>query len=305
MFRAPLFGAGRPDGYRPARMSRTPLSSPESEAPEGGGWRARMWRIVFLADTPAGRAFDLVLLWAILASVLVVMLDSVEPLREEWGRWFIALEWAFTILFTIEYALRLWCSKRPTAYATSFFGVVDLLAVLPNYLSLFLGGSHYMATVRILRLMRIFRILKMIHHVNEANVLLHALLASRRKIFVFMTSVLALVCVEGSLMYVIEHSEGSRFESIPASIYWAIVTVTTVGYGDIVPATVAGKMLASFIMLTGFAILAVPTGIVAAEIGREVMVRKAATSLARLCGACGHQGHEPEARHCNRCGARL
>jgi voltage-gated potassium channel len=264
-----------------------------------------MWRVVFLADTPAGRAFDLVLLWAILASVLVVMLDSVAALRAAWGRWFIALEWGFTILFTIEYALRLWCSKRPIAYARSFFGVVDLLAVLPNYLSLLLGGSHYMATVRILRLMRIFRILKMIHHVEEANVLLHALLASRRKIFVFMTSVLALVCVEGSLMYVLENRDGSRFESIPASIYWAIVTVTTVGYGDIVPATVAGKMLASFIMLTGFAILAVPTGIVAAEIGREVMVRKSASGHERTCAACGHRGHEAEARHCNRCGASL
>jgi voltage-gated potassium channel len=286
-------------------MGSTRPDGPESEAPEGGGLRVRMWRIVFLADTPAGRAFDMVLLWAILASVMVVMLDSVESLRAEWRVWFITLEWSFTALFTIEYALRLWCSRRPMAYATSFFGVVDLLAVLPNYLSLVLGGSHYMATVRILRLMRIFRILKMVHHVNEANVLLHALLASRRKIFVFMTSVLALVCVEGSLMYVLENREGSRFESIPASIYWAIVTVTTVGYGDIVPATVAGKMLASFIMLTGFAILAVPTGIVAAEIGREVMVRKAASSLGRTCPACGHQGHEAEARHCSRCGASL
>lgn len=286
-------------------MASTPAKSDESESPEGRGLRARVWRVVFLADTPAGRAFDFVLLWAILASVMVVMLDSVEPLRAEWGSWFIALEWGFTVLFTIEYALRLWCSRRPLGYATSFFGVVDLLAVLPNYLSLFLGGSHYMATVRILRLMRIFRILKMVQHVSEANLLLHALLASRRKIFVFMTSVLALVCVEGSLMYVLEHGDGSRFDSIPASIYWAIVTVTTVGYGDIVPATVAGKMLASFIMLTGFAILAVPTGIVAAEIGREVMVRKGSARRSSICPDCGHADHEAEARHCNRCGARL
>jgi voltage-gated potassium channel len=279
--------------------------NPESESPEGRGLRARVWRVVFLADTPAGRAFDFVLLWAILASVLVVMLDSVDSLQARWGGLFRMLEWSFTVLFSVEYALRLWCSRRPMSYATSFYGVVDLLAVLPGYLSLVIGGSHFMATVRLLRLMRIFRILKMVQHVSEADVLLNAVLAARRKIFVFMTSVLALVCIEGSLMYVLEHDEGSRFDSIPTSIYWAIVTVTTVGYGDIVPVTVPGKMLASFIMLTGFAILAVPTGIVAAEIGREVMARKGFARRSRACDGCGHADHEAEARHCNRCGARL
>ncbi|MEY4774878.1 MAG: hypothetical protein RIT40_1913, partial [Planctomycetota bacterium] len=253
-------------------------------------------------DTPAGRWFDLVLLWSIVASVIVVMLDSVESLRAQWHSWFLLLEWTFTALFTLEYILRLWCSARPWVYAKSFFGLVDLMSVAPNYLSLVLGGSHYLAAVRILRLMRVFRILKMAHHVGEANLLLNALIASRRKIFVFMTSVLALVCVEGTLMYVLEQADNPRFASIPAAVYWAVVTVTTVGYGDVVPVTVAGKMLASFMMMTGFAILAVPTGIVTAEIGREVALRKQGLPS---CAECGYTPTDAAAVYCSRCGSSI
>lgn len=275
---------------------------PDGAHPPHAGLRGKLWRVIFMSDTPAGRAFDLVLLWAIVASVLVVMLDSVESLHDEWHPLLRTLEWSFTCVFTLEYALRLWCAHRPFAYARSFFGLVDLLSFAPNWASLVLGGAHYMAAVRILRLMRIFRILKMAHHVGEANLLLNALIASRHKIFVFMTSVLALVCVEGTLMYVLEQPQNPRFASIPESVYWAIVTITTVGYGDLVPVTVAGKVLASLIMLTGFAILAVPTGIVTAEIGREIAQRN---WRQRMCPGCGQGGHEAAAVYCSRCGARL
>lgn len=278
------------------------IESPDQVEPEGSSFRRRVWRIVFKSDTPAGRWFDLVLLWSIVASVIVVMLDSVESLRAEWHSWFLLLEWTFTALFTLEYILRLWCSARPWVYAKSFFGLVDLMSVAPNYLSLVLGGSHYLAAVRILRLMRVFRILKMAHHVGEANLLLNALIASRRKIFVFMTSVLALVCVEGTLMYVLEQADNPRFASIPAAVYWAVVTVTTVGYGDVVPVTVAGKMLASFMMMTGFAILAVPTGIVTAEIGREVALRKQGLPS---CAECGYTPTDAAAVYCSRCGSSI
>jgi voltage-gated potassium channel len=278
------------------------IESPDQVEPEGSAFRRRVWRIVFKSDTPAGRWFDLVLLWSIVASVIVVMLDSVESLRAEWHAWFLLLEWTFTALFTLEYILRLWCSARPWVYAKSFFGLVDLMSVAPNYLSLVLGGSHYLAAVRILRLMRVFRILKMAHHVGEANLLLNALIASRRKIFVFMTSVLALVCVEGTLMYVLEQADNPRFASIPAAVYWAVVTVTTVGYGDVVPVTVAGKVLASFMMMTGFAILAVPTGIVTAEIGREVAMRKQGLPS---CAECGYTPTDAAALYCSRCGTSI
>ena len=278
------------------------IESPDQVEPEGSAFRRRVWRIVFKSDTRAGRLFDLVLLWSIVASVIVVMLDSVESLRAQWHSWFLLLEWTFTGLFTLEYILRLWCSARPSGYAKSFFGLVDLMSVAPNYLSLVLGGSHYLAAVRILRLMRVFRILKMAHHVGEANLLLNALIASRRKIFVFMTSVLALVCVEGTLMYVLEQADNPRFASIPAAVYWAVVTVTTVGYGDVVPVTVAGKVLASFMMMTGFAILAVPTGIVTAEIGREVAMRKQGLPS---CAECGYTPTDAAALYCSRCGTSI
>jgi voltage-gated potassium channel len=287
---------------------KSPTNPPTQNAPSlstepaGSPLRERLWRIIFLSDTPAGRAFDVVLLWVIGISVLVVALESVESLRNPYGLAFKIAEWTFTVVFTIEYLLRLWVVRRPLRYATSFFGVVDLLAFAPTYLELFLAGSHYMMILRVLRLLRMFRVLKMAHHISEAGVLMNALMASRAKISVFLFSVLALVCVEGTVMYLLEHPANPRFSNIPASIYWAIVTITTVGYGDVTPITVLGKIMASVIMLTGFAILAVPTGIVSAELGRELSRQRRAGFR---CPECGWDNHEARARHCHQCGAKL
>jgi voltage-gated potassium channel len=263
--------------------------------------RERLWHIIFLSDTKAGHLFDVALLWLICLSTLTVMLDSVDELREPHGTLFLTLEWVFTGLFTLEYAVRLWAVRDRWHYARSFFGVVDLLSILPAYLSLLMPGTHYLMMLRILRLLRMFRVLKMAEYLGEASVLLNALAASRRKILIFFYTVLALVCVEGTIVYVIENEANPNFANIPQSIYWAIVTITTVGYGDIAPVTVLGKMMASVIMLTGFAIIAVPTGIVTSEIGREMW----AARVSRRCGKCGWSDHDPRARHCQQCGAAL
>lgn len=276
-------------------------TSPESE-PALSPLRERLWRIIFLSDTRAGRAFDVALLWIIAASVLVVMLESVDSLRNEYEQAFRLAEWGFTFVFTIEYVVRLWVVRRPLRYARSFFGVVDLLAFVPTYLELLLAGSHYLMILRVLRMLRMFRVLKMAHHIGEAGVLLNALRASRAKIFVFLFSVMALVCVEGTVMYLIEHSVNSGFRNIPQAIYWAIVTITTVGYGDAAPVTVLGKMMASVIMLTGFAIIAVPTGVVTAELGREMIL---ARQSRHRCGECGWEQHDARALFCQQCGTRL
>ena len=270
--------------------------------PAPGPFRERLWRIIFLSDTPPGRAFDVVLLWIIAASVLAVMLESVDSIREEHTTLFLAAEWFFTIIFTIEYLTRLWVVRRPVRYARSFFGIVDLLSFLPTYLELLLAGSHYLMILRVLRLLRMFRVLKMAHHLGEAGVLMNALRASRAKISVFLLGILTLVCIEGTLMYLIEQDSNPGFRNIPQAIYWAIVTITTVGFGDVAPMTVLGKMMASVIMLTGFSILAVPTGVVTAELGRE-MAR--ARNDRRRCADCGREGHDASALYCNRCGTRL
>lgn len=264
--------------------------------------RERLWRIIFLSDTPAARGFDVALLWIIAASVLVVMLESVESLRGRHEVAFQVLEWAFTIIFTIEYALRLSVVRRPWRYARSFFGIVELVALLPSYLELFLDGTHYLMILRVLRLLRMFRVLKMAQHMGEAGVLVNALLASRAKIAVFLFGVLALVCVEGTVMYLLEHSVNVGFRNIPQAIYWAIVTITTVGYGDVAPVTVLGKLMASVIMLTGFAILAVPTGVVTVEMGREIS--RSGRRQVR-CRECGWDDHDHRAVCCQQCGARL
>ncbi len=273
-----------------------------STEPAAGPLRERLWRIIFLSDTPAGRAFDIVLLWLIGLSVIVVMLESVESLRAQYDFAFRVAEWVFTILFTIEYVARLSVVRQPMRYAKSFFGIIDLLAFVPTYLELLLAGSHYLMILRVLRLLRMFRVLKMAHHIGEAGVLVNALLASRAKISVFLFSVMALVCVEGTVMYLLEHSVNAGFRNIPQSIYWAIVTITTVGYGDVAPTTVLGKMMASVIMLTGFAILAVPTGVVTAELGREISKHRRSH---RQCRECGWDDHDSRARHCQQCGVRL
>ena len=276
--------------------------NPELNAPKEDGFRQRLWRIIFLSDTPAGRHFDVVLLWMVSASVLVVMLESVEGFRAEHGPALRAAEWTFTILFTVEYLVRLAVVRSPWKYARSFYGIVDLLAIVPTYLELLLAGSHYLMMLRVLRLLRMFRVLKMARHLGEANVLLNALRASRAKIMVFLFSVLALVCVEGTIMYLLEHASNPGFNSIPQSIYWAIVTLTTVGYGDVSPVTVLGKMMAAVVMLTGFAIIAVPTGVVTAELGREMSL---ARGDGRQCDECGWKRHDPHARYCQQCGRKL
>lgn len=233
-----------------------------------GPWRGRLYDIIFESDTKAGRAFDLALMLVILLSVLVVMLDSVGPLARRYGTLFDALEWFFTALFTLEYVLRLSCVRRPFAYAMSFFGIVDLLAVLPTYIATFFPEFALLIDVRVLRLLRIFRVLKLGEYMEEFHFLAQAFADSRRKIMVFLSAVLTAVLISGTLMYVVEGPENG-FTSIPSSLYWAVTTMTTVGFGDIVPHTQLGRLLASMMMLLGWGVLAVPTGIVTAEMTRR------------------------------------
>ncbi len=260
----------------------------------------RLHEIIFEADTPAGKWFDLLLILSILASVLVVMLDSVAQVKVRYGAYLYRLEWGFTLLFTLEYLLRLSCVKNPGRYAVSFLGLVDLLAILPTYLSLMLPGSQYMIVIRILRVLRVFRVLKLAPYVGETAILIRALLASRRKITIFLLTILTLVVIFGSLMYLVEGADNG-FTSIPRSIYWAIVTMTTVGYGDISPKTNLGQALASVIMILGYAIIAVPTGIVTAELS-QASQKKIST---QACPACMAHGHELDAVFCKFCSERL
>ena len=266
-----------------------------------GGLRRRLYTLIFESDTKAGHRFDLYLIAAILASVLVVMLDSVQVVRVRHGTVLQAAEWLFTIVFTVEYLARLYSVQRPLRYATSFFGIIDLLSILPTSLALFAPELHALLDVRILRLLRIFRIFKLTLYVAEYQLLMQALRASRRKILVFLSFVLMMVLILGTAMYVIEGPEYG-YTSIPKAMYWAIVTMTTVGYGDITPHTDVGKVIASIMMLTGWGILAVPTGIVTAEMTSQRMAQRPPP---RHCPACGSGGHEPDARFCKDCGASL
>ncbi len=279
-----------------------PETTPETPDRSLHPLREKLWRIIFRADTPAGRAFDIALLVLISASVLVVMLESVEPLRLVHGRLFLTLEWIFTLLFTVEYIVRIAIVRTKRRYVLSFFGIVDLLSILPTFLALILVGSQYLMVIRVLRLLRMFRVLKMARHFGQANVLLNALRASSPKIAVFLFAILTLVTIEGTLMYLIEGVHNPGFSSIPQSVYWGIVTITTVGYGDVAPLTVIGKVLASFIMLTGFSIIAVPTGIVSAELGRNL---RQVNMDRRQCPDCGWTGHDPAANFCKHCGQKL
>jgi len=263
-------------------------------------WRLRLHEIIFEADTPAGKWFDVLLILAILISVVMVMLDSVAKIRNAYGPVLLAGEWFFTILFTIEYVLRLLSVGRPRAYATSFFGIVDLLAILPTYLSIIIPGAQYLLVIRILRVLRIFRIFKLVQYLGEARLLAQALRASRRKITVFLFVVLTLVTIFGSLIYLIEDPKDG-FTSIPRSIYWSIVTLTTVGYGDIFPKTNLGQLLSAVIMIIGYAIIAVPTGIVTVELS-HAFSRKIST---QACPECSAEGHDGDARFCKFCGSRL
>lgn len=257
--------------------------------------RKRLYLIVFEANTRAGKLFDITLLWIILISVLVVLLESVPELGARFHYTFFAIEWVLTILFSIEYLLRIWISPKPLRYIFSFWGFIDLLSIFPTYLSLFVTGYHYLLVVRIFRLLRIFRVLKLVRFLSEAQVLVKALRASMYKISIFLVVVLSIVTFLGTIMYVIEGGK-EGFTSIPQSIYWAIVTVTTVGYGDMVPHTVLGKFISSIAMIIGYAIIAVPTGIVTVEMSRA--------SGALSCPAC-NQKNNSNARFCNHCGKAL
>jgi len=271
----------------------------EQEVPEEH-WRARLHEIIFEADTPAGKAFDVALLVVILASVAAVMLESIAPIRAAHGTALRAAEWAFTVLFTIEYVLRLACVRRPLAYATSFFGVVDLLAVLPTYVSLVLPGTQALIVVRAVRLLRIFRIFKIARYVHELTALVRAVRATRAKIAVFLFAILSATLVLGTAMYVVE-GEASGFTSIPRAVYWAIVTVTTVGYGDLAPRTPFGQALAAFAMVLGYSLIIIPTGIFSAEL---IQAARAGPTT-QACSACSREGHDADATFCKHCGEKL
>jgi voltage-gated potassium channel len=277
-------------------LERTPLE------PAAAAWRHRLHTIIFESDTPAGRAFDVVLIVAILVSVALVIADSVVPPGSGARRALYIVEWLVTLLFTAEYIARLLAVRRPLAYATSFFGVVDLLAILPAYVSIVFAGSHYLLAIRVLRLLRVFRIFKLAHYLNQAHILTEALRASRVKIAVFLFTVLTLVVVIGSLMYVIEGAEHG-FTSIPQGMYWAVVTLTTVGYGDLAPETNLGKFVASLVMILGYGIIAVPTGIVTTELVNAA--RRPADVSGQACPTCGLEGHPPRAKYCYQCGGAL
>lgn len=266
-------------------------------------WRNRIHEIIFEADTKAGKAFDVALLVLIVLSVVLVMLESIEAYQIAYGYYFVILEWILTIFFTGEYILRLICVYKPTKYIFSFFGIVDLISILPNYAALFFGASPYLATIRALRLMRVFRIFKLAQFLNESNKIMAALKASRPKIIVFLTFILMMVTVLGSFMYFIEGGQNSGFTSIPRSIYWAIVTLTTVGYGDIAPTSPLGQFVAALVMIMGYGVLAVPTGIVSAELAANPKGVKIVTTQA--CKACLKEGHDIDAKHCKYCGEAL
>ncbi len=265
-------------------------------------WRLVMHEIIFEADTAAGKAFDVILLILILSSVTAVMLESVVSIEAEHGTLLRILEWTFTILFTVEYLARIICIGKPFKYIFSFLGIVDLLAVIPTYLSLFVSGTRFLIVIRTIRLLRVFRIFKLARYISEGNVLLHALRASRYKITVFLGTVLSLVIIAGTAMYLVEGVENG-FTSIPKSIYWAIVTLTTVGYGDIAPQTIFGQILASLIMIMGYGIIAVPTGIVTVEMANLRKEEKMLTT--QSCPFCSRDGHDTDALYCKYCGGKL
>lgn len=263
-------------------------------------WRKRLYVVIFRSDTAGGKAFDVALLLAILISVLAVMLESVESINSRYGPSLRIVEWSFTILFTIEYVLRIICIDSPGRYIRSFFGFVDLLAIIPTYLSLLLSGSQYLLVIRAIRLLRVFRIFKLGRYLSAGELILSALRAARPKIIVFLGGVGTLVILMGTVMYMIEGAP-SGFTSIPTSIYWAIVTLTTVGYGDIAPRTVVGQAIASIVMILGYSIIAVPTGIFTVEMSRARQRREDD----RTCSSCGTGSHDTDARFCRICGERL
>jgi voltage-gated potassium channel len=268
------------------------------------GYRARLHEIIFESDTGAGKAFDVALLWAIVFSVIIVLLESVTPLRLRYGAELRTAEWIFTGLFTLEYVLRLIAVREPLRYARSFFGVVDLMAIVPTFLSVLVPGAHSLLVVRVLRLLRVFRVLKLGGFLGQAELLMSALRGSRQKIVVFLGAVLSIVVITGAVMYLIE-GEANGFDSIPRGMYWAIVTLTTVGFGDITPKTVPGQIVASVLMILGYGVIAVPTGIVSVELAEASRLAAKAAVSVQACPSCGAEGHDHDARHCKYCGAAL
>ena len=263
-------------------------------------WREKIHEVIFEADTPTGKAFDAILIFAITLSVIAVMLDSVDSIQFEYGFWLDFAEWSFTILFLVEYMLRLISVRKPMLYATSFLGVVDLVSILPSFISLYYVGAETLLVIRVLRVLRVFRVFKLAEYLGEADALMRALRSSRRKIAVFLYTVFIFVVIFGSIMYLVE-GEDNGFTSIPKAVYWAIVTLTTVGYGDIVPSTHLGQMIASTVMIMGYAIIAVPTGIYSAELAK--VYREDVTNNA--CPSCGEDGHDVDAIYCKFCGESL
>jgi voltage-gated potassium channel len=265
------------------------------------GWQVRLHEVIYESEKPAGKLFDVVLLACILVSIFVVMLDSVAGLHEKYGELFYALEWFFTGIFTVEYILRLICIRKPLKYVFSVLGIIDLLAIIPSYMSIFIAGSQSLLVLRALRLLRVFRIFRLVHFMSEMQFLSVAIGHSLRKISIFILVVLTAVVILGSVIYLVE-GQTNGFTSIPQSIYWAIVTITTVGYGDIAPVTPLGKFIASFIMLLGYGIIAVPTGIVTTEMA---LAAKRREQTNQACPSCGREGHDRDAKHCKYCGATL
>lgn len=268
----------------------------ESESP----LKRQLRTIIFGTDTPAGRYFDIALMVCIVLSVSLVFLDTVEIFHREYGQLISVLEWIFTIIFTIEYGLRLYCATHPVLYARSFYGLVDLLSILPSFLALVFPAASFTLVIRVLRLFRIFRVLKLLRYLSEGNVLLRAMMQSSRKVFLFFFSVSLIVMVLSAVMYVVEGPDNG-FSSIPKSVYWTIVTITTVGYGDITPKTGLGQAIAAFTMLIGYSIIAIPTGILTAEISQEVGRHRDL----RSCNQCHKTGHDLDAMYCSRCGCEL
>lgn len=281
------------------------------ENSKGRKWssqREKLHEIIFEADTPAGKAFDIILLILILMSVMVVILETVPIYRAQYGYVLVVLEWIFTIIFTVEYILRIYCVYKPIKYVTSLFGLIDLISILPTFLIYFVPGTQSLIVVRGLRLMRVFRIFKLSNFLTQSQIIMSALKASRDKIVIFVIFLMILISIFGSLMYLIEGRTNEGFDSIPRSIYWAIVTITTVGYGDISPATPFGQLIASLIMISGYAIIAVPTGIVTNEVflaNQKMRLNKTLGVSTQACRYCSREGHDKDAIYCKYCGERL
>ncbi len=273
--------------------------SRERDKPTEGAFRQRLYEIIFRTDDPLSKGFDIALLIAIALSVVVVMLESVADFRKAHGPLLQTAEWFFTVLFTLEYFIRIYCVRKPSRYIFSFFGLIDLLSIIPTYLSLFIAGSHYLLVIRVMRLLRVFRVLKMTRFLGEAETLKTAIAQSSHKIIIFVGTVLSVAVIIASIMHLVEGAD-SDFTSIPRSMYWAIVTLTTVGYGDIAPATVAGQAFAAFVMILGYGIIAVPTGIVSAEIVKASHRKEAGEHICTLCISGKHDEDAVFCKHCGR-----